>query len=177
MDSDPSPPPKDTGEEETRAPSSPSPRKRRQKTARRPSPSHCPLCGSPHSLLPPLPPLALPPGSGSIFTSSLEGSKRLGLLYLFLWGNETKGHAVSLSLTLPLSTFPLSSPSPCSSPTPPATPTHPLRLDVCIVVFPEGLIFVFIPFRLSRARLPHCVPCSAAPFAELPVPWPSSPRG
>ena len=81
-------------EKEARAPSSPSLRKRRRRTARRlllvdirvAVPSVPPILLLPHP--------ALPPGSGSILTSPLEERKRPGLLHLLprgKGGGEARG--------------------------------------------------------------------------------------
>ena len=53
---------------------------------------------------------------------------------------------------------------PPSSPTPAATPTHPLCPDVCIVALPDGLIVVFLSFRLSP-----CAPSVLSPVFRCAV--------
>ena len=104
-------------------------RKRRRKSPRGVSslsPSASRFPPSPHS--PPFPP-ALPPGPGSILTSSLEERKRPGLLHLLSrgkGGGEARGALLLCLVLVAAPPVPLV-PDPPFSPTPPATPTHPLR--------------------------------------------------
>ena len=129
--------------------------KRRRRTARRPSPSRHPRRRSPCSLLLPLPPPALLPGSGSILTSPLgEEEVRAPLP-----PSPRKRRRRSARRPSPWRG------SPRRSHVPPVPLLHlllpmlppPLRSDACIVAWPHGLIVVFFPSVHSPARLPRCV--------------------
>ena len=172
MDLGPPSSPTDTGEEEARTPSSPSPRKRRRRTTRYLSHLRCPRCRFPRSLLLLLHPPYLPP-----LPSPLEGRKRPVFLCLLLGkgGGGAQRSSPSPRRRRRFTYSPCSPPP--SSPHLPATPTHPLRPDVCIVVFPNGLIVVFFYFVRPAVRLVRCVRYSNAPFTELLVPWLPRPRG
>ena len=150
MDSDPTSPPKNTGEEEARASSSSSPRKRRQRTSRHPSHSRRPHCQSLCSLLRPLPPPSyLPPDLDPSFPLlSFRGEEEARASPPPPPRKRRRRNARRSS---PLRHRRCRSPhSPCSpppsSPTPSATHTHPLRPDVCIVALTNWLIVVFFYF-------------------------------
>ena len=154
MNSDPTSPPKDTGEEEARAPSSPSPRKRRRRTTRHPFRSRRPCCRSPRSLLLPLPPPYLP---RSILHSPQEEMKRLGLLHLFLRGKGGGGACGAPLLRAVIAVAPSVPPVPLLLPLLlPLLPLPPLRPDVCIVALPDRLIVASFVFR-SSPRAPSAL--------------------
>ena len=174
---------KDTGEEEARAPLSPSPRKRRQWTAQRSSPLRRPRVGSrrpPHS--PPSPP-TLSSGSGSIMSSPRIGEE------------DNKAPSSPSPRKRRQRTAQRSSPlrrhhrrrRRCHRPhllvpllllLPHATLTHPLCPAVCIIALLYRLLVVSLRFVCPPALLLRCFRCSAALLAEVPTnPWPYPPRG
>ena len=175
MDSDPTSPPKDTGEEEARAPSSPSPRKRRRRTTRHPFHSRRPRCRSPRSLLLPLPPPYLP---GSILPSPQEERKRLELLHLLLRGKGGGRACGAPLLRAAVAAAPSGPLVPLLLPLllpllPPPTPSAQMCVLLCVP--PQVDCCICFVSSARPARLPRCACWSATSFAELPNPWPPHP--
>ena len=132
--SDPTPSPKDTGEQETMAPSSPSPRKRREWTVRRVSSLRCLRRGSlspPILLLPAL--LSPPDPDSSCHLMKTQERRRPGLFRLLLQGKGDKDRATFVSSVVSPSSSPLFSPF-SSFPSYFSCYPPPLRPDTCIGV-------------------------------------------
>ena len=104
-------------------------------------------------------PPALPSGSGSILSSSKDRRGRgQGSTGSFSKEKEMKDRATFLSSGSSLLSFPLSHPFSFSLSYSPTTPS-PLRMDMCIVAWPNGLIVVFVPTVCPPECLLWCVRC------------------
>ena len=137
------------GEEEARGPSSPSPRKRRQRTACCSSPLCRPCRRSPHSLLLPIPPPALPRDPDlSLTLLGVRRGRVQGYSASFSDEKETEERGAPLSLA------PLCS----SSPSFPSFPSFS-SYSPCSPLCPDACMFACVPSRVD---------CCICPFRLIP---------